>query len=164
MHTVTMRPMSGKPRSANSGPVEVKIKRFDLDLPLPQYQTAGSVAIDLVARESVIIQPGQVGLVPLNIAIELPPGHWALLAARSSLHKKGLLLANGIGVGDEDFCGENDEYRAALLNYTQQAVTVERGDRLVQMIIMSRPQVNWQEVEHFGGRKNRGGFGSTGQK
>jgi len=142
--------------------MKVVIKRFDLELPLPEYKTSGAAALDLVARTTVSIQPHQVGLVPLNIALQLPAGHWALLSARSSLHKKGLLLANGIGVGDEDFCGDHDEYQAALLNFTDQAVTVERGERIVQLLLMTKSKIEWEEVDHLQG-KNRGGFGSTGK-
>jgi dUTP pyrophosphatase len=141
----------------------VKIKRFDTSVPLPQYKSAQAAAMDLSARETVVIEPRQVGYVLLNIAIELPPQHWALVAARSSLHKKGLMMANSIGVGDEDFCGDGDEYKAALWNFTDTAVTVEKGERICQMIIMPREQVELVEVDNLG-NKDRGGFGSTGRK
>jgi dUTP pyrophosphatase len=140
---------------------KVQIKRFDKELPLPAYKTSGAAAVDLCARLTTTIEPHQVGLVPLNVAIRLPADHWVLLSARSSLHKKGVLLVNGIGVGDADFCGDGDEYRAALLNFTDQPVTLERGDRLVQMILMTKHTFEWQEVEHLA-EQDRGGFGSTG--
>jgi dUTP pyrophosphatase len=143
--------------------VPMKIKFFDPDLPQPQYQTAGSVAFDLYARETIDIPPHTVGKVPLNVAIELPPGHWALLAARSSLYKKGVSLANGIGVGDADYCGDNDEYQAALLNFTDEIQTIERGERVVQMLILPYTRVALEVVEHLG-NPDRGGFGSTGTK
>lgn len=140
--------------------MKLRVKLFDLSLPVPAYQTKGAAGFDLYAREKTTIPAGKVVLVPLNIAIELPTGHWALLAARSSLHKKGLILANGIGVGDEDYCGDNDEYRAALWNHSDQDVTVEQGERIVQMLILPalRPQI--EVVEHLG-NADRGGFGST---
>lgn len=140
--------------------MKLKIKRFDTSLPLPAYQTAGSVAFDLYARETTEIPAGSVVLVPLNIALELPPGHWAMLAARSSLHKKGLMLANGIGVGDTDYCGDNDEYRAALWNRTDSPVKIEKGERIVQMLILPYTKVEIEAVEHLG-NVDRGGFGST---
>ena len=143
-------------------PVTVAIKRFDTTLPLPKYQTKGAAAFDLYARVEVEIAPMSVGYVPLNIALQLPPDHWALLSARSSLHKRGLLLANGIGVGDEDFCGDGDEYKAALLNFTSKLVTVERGERVTQMIILPRQQVAFAEREQFA-QPDRGGYGSTGR-
>jgi dUTP pyrophosphatase len=143
--------------------MKIKIKRFDLTLPLPEYKTAGAAAFDLVARETVTIEPQQVVLVPLNIAIQLPADHWALLTARSSLFKKKVLLANGVGVGDTDYCGDNDEYKAPLLNFSNEIVTIEKGERIVQMMILSRERVEFEAVEHLD-EKDRGGFGSTGFK
>lgn len=143
--------------------MHITIKRFDKNLPLPEYKTSGAVAMDLVARVTTTIQPGKPGYVPLNIALQLPEGYWALLAARSSLHKRGLILANGIGIGDEDFCGDADEYQAALWNLSDQAVTIERGERICQLMIREFERVEWQEVDTLTG-KNRGGLGSTGVK
>lgn len=142
---------------------KMKIKLFDRSLPAPDYQTAGSVGFDLAARQTVTIPPGQVKKIPLNMAIELPPGFWAMLAARSSLHKKGLTLANGIGVGDIDFCGDNDEYQAAILNFSREEQIIERGERIVQMIILPYKRVELEVVVSLG-NQDRGGFGSTGQK
>ena len=139
----------------------LKIKRFDTSFPLPQYQTAGSVALDLSSRTEVVIPAQSVARVPLNIAIELPAGHWAMLAARSSLHKKGLMLANGVGIGDADFCGDSDEYQAALFNFTQTDVVIPPGERIVQLLILPYAKPELVEVEHLG-NADRGGFGSTG--
>jgi dUTP pyrophosphatase len=141
--------------------IPMKIKLFDTTLPVPEYQTAGAVAFDLVARETVEIPPHEVRKVPLNVAIELPEGYFALLASRSSLHKKGVHLANGIGVGDADYCGDNDEYQAALLNFTSETKVIERGERIVQMLILPYSRVRLEVVEHLG-NTDRGGFGSTG--
>ena len=141
--------------------MKLKVKRFDKNLPLPEYKTDKAAALDLYARVDTTIFPHQVGYVPLNIALELPKDHWALLAARSSLHKKGLMMANGIGVGDEDFCGDNDEYQSVLFNFTDQEVMVKKGERIVQLIILSRERVEIEEMIELG-NKDRGGIGSTG--
>lgn len=140
----------------------MRVKRFDTSLPLPEFQTKRSVGLDLVAREETIIPAKGVGKVPLNVAIELPPGCWAMLAARSSLHKKGLMLANGIGVVDPDYCGDNDEYLAALYNFSDQDVIVPRGERIVQIVIVGHQQCAIVSVESLG-QPDRGGFGSTGK-
>jgi len=140
----------------------VGIKRFDTSLPLPQYHTAGSVGIDLAARVETLIPAKSMVRVPLNIALQLPEGTWALLAARSSLHKKGLMMANGIGVGDSDYRGNNDEYQAALYNSTDTDVTVEKGERIVQLIILSYDRVTFEEIKQFT-EPDRGGFGTTGK-
>lgn len=143
--------------------MKIKCKRFDQEIPLPARQTAGSVGFDLHARISVKIEPGKIAYIPLNFALSLPSGYWALVAARSSLHKKGLMLANSVGIGDADFCGEDDEYKAAVYNFNQETVEVIRGERICQLIILTHPEVELEEVRSFGGQKNRGGFGSTGK-
>jgi len=141
--------------------MKITIKRFDKDLPLPEYKTAGAAAFDLYARQETSISPKTVKLVPLNIALQLPVNHWALLSARSSLHKKGLMVANGIGVGDFDYRGDNDEYQAALYNFSDKKAVIKRGERIVQMIILEREPVELVEKAQFNS-KSRGGFGSTG--
>lgn len=143
--------------------MKIKIKRFDTTLPLPEYKSEKAAAFDLYARLTVVIPARSVGYVPLNVAVELPKNYWVLLAARSSLHKKGVMPANGIGVGDEDFCGDNDEYQAALFNFTDSEVTIERGERITQMIILPREHMEIVAVASLG-NKDRGGFGSTGTK
>ncbi len=143
--------------------MRVKIKRFDKKLELPKYQTRGAAAFDLHARETVRIKPGQVGYVPLNIAIQPPKGYFFLLAARSSTHKQGLMMANGLAVGDPDFCGDADEYSAPLLNFSPKTVTVEKGDRIAQGMFVKFIKAELEEVPKMK-NKNRGGYGSTGKK
>jgi dUTP pyrophosphatase len=143
-------------------PLTLKIKRFDRELPLPERKTTGSAAYDLSARVDTKIPAGSFGRVPLNVAIELPEGHWGLLAVRSSLHKQGLMPANGIGIIDHDYRGDNDEYQAALYNTTSSPVVVTRGTRIAQLVIVGLPQamvlVEVDSLEN----DSRGGFGSTG--
>jgi len=141
--------------------MKIKIKRFDKSLPMPEYKTSGAAAFDLYVRENTTVQAQSTALIPLNIALQLPKNHWVMMSARSSLHKKGLMLANGIGVGDYDFRGDGDEYKAVVFNFTQKDVIVKKGDRITQMIIMNREKVEFEESESFV-EENRGGFGSTG--
>jgi len=129
---------------------------------MPEYKSPGAAAIDLYARESVTINPGKVILVPLNIALEIPENYFVLLSARSSLHKKGVGPANGIGIGDSDYCGDQDEYKAALHNFTDHPVVIERGERIMQMIVLEREVMEIVEVAKLE-NPDRGGFGSTGQ-
>ena len=79
------------------------------------------------------------------------------------MHKHGVMLANGIGIGDEDFSGDEDEYKMALLNFTNKKVTIKRGERIGQMVVMDYVKAKIKLVEKM---KNptRGGFGSTGKK
>ena len=143
--------------------MNIKIKRFDKDLPLPRRATDGAAAFDLTARETVIIEPGKIGYVPLNIAVETPADHFLMVVARSSTHKKGLIMANGIGIIDPDFSGSEDEIKAAYYNFTTAAVTLEKGERIAQAIFMPAAKFEWTEVQEMQ-NKTRGGFGSTGEK
>ena len=141
----------------------ILIKRFDLELPLPEYKTDGAAAFDLSARTETVVPAGGVAYVPLNVAIKLPNRHVALLFARSSLHKKGLIPANAVGVIDEDYCGDTDEIQAALQNFSQQDVTVARGDRVMQVVVLPVDRFQLLAVDSLS-EKSRGGFGTTGDK
>ena len=141
----------------------IKIKRFDKNLPLPEYKTAGAAGFDLVARETTTIKPRTVGYVPVNIAVETPKDCFLIIAARGSTHKSGVMPVHGIGIGDSDFRGDNDEYKIPLLNFTKKSVRIERGTRIGQGIFVKFIKAKWREVGKMGS-KDRGGFGSTGKK
>ncbi|MBN1119845.1 MAG: dUTP diphosphatase [Anaerolineae bacterium] len=142
--------------------MDVLIKRIDDSLPLPAYQTDGSVFFDLAARETIEIAPQSTGLIPLNIVVATPEGYLFLLVPRSSTPlKKGLLIPNGIGVIDQDYCGNGDEVRLLAYNFSRETVTIERGERIAQAGFVRVDRANWREVESMPGA-NRGGFGSTG--
>lgn len=143
--------------------MKVRIKRFDKNLSLPEYKTSGAAGFDLCARESQVIAPRTVAYVPLNVAIEPPEGYFVLLAARSSLHKNGLMTINGVGIIDGDYAGDEDEYKAALYNFSNGAIVVKKGDRLMQGVFIPHAQARWEEVPMMG-RDTRGGFGTTGHK
>jgi dUTP pyrophosphatase len=143
--------------------MNIKIKRFDKELPLPARATDGAAAFDLTARESVVIEPGKVGYVPLNIAAETPEGYFLLLAARSGTHKRGLMPVNGIGIIDPDYSGDEDEVRSAYYNFTDKPVVVEKGERIAQGVFVPIAAFEWEEVGEMN-KKSRGGFGTTGQK
>lgn len=141
--------------------MKVKIKRLDKNLPLPQYATAGSVGFDLVCRESVAIEPRTLGLVPANVIVETPPGYMLMVTLRSSTpRKRGLIIPHGVGVIDQDYCGEDDEVMIQIYNFSDQTVTIQRGERIAQAIFVRADQVDWMEVSETHS-KTRGGFGST---
>ena len=143
--------------------IQVNIKRFNKEIPLPEYKTKGAAAFDLYARDSVEISPKDFKYVPLNVAIETPPGYFLMLVARSSTHKKGLWMANGIGIGDPDFSGDNDEYHAVYYNFTDKPVLIEKGERIAQGLIVKCEAVQWHEVDQMQ-NKTRGGWGTTGKQ
>ena len=73
------------------------------------------------------------------------------------------MLANGIGIVDRDYCGDNDEYITALFNFTKKPVIVEKGDRIAQAMFIKFIRTDWQEVSKMKA-KTRGGFGTTGKR
>lgn len=142
--------------------MKVKIKQFDSSLPAPAYKTKGAACVDLYSRAEVTIAPRAVGYIPLNVALEIPEGYFSLLAARSSTHKLGLMTANGIGILDSDYRGDNDEYIYAAFNFTDNVVIVEKGIRVAQLLILKVDQIEFEFVTELG-NIDRNGFGSTGK-
>lgn len=139
----------------------VKIRRLDKDLPLPAYQTSGAVAQDLCARLDTTIPAHDFGKIPLNVALSIPEGYWGMLAVRSSTHKTKLIPGNGLGIMDRDFAGNDDEWQLVVYNVSEEAVTVTRGQRIAQLLILPQPTVAWEEVDNLG-QPSRGAFGTTG--
>lgn len=139
-----------------------RIRRLDPEVPLPSYQTAEAAGFDLAAREDVTIPAGEVRLVPTGLVIEVPHGCFLGIFARSSTPlKRGLMVANGVGVVDPDYAGPEDEIKIQMLNFTTAEVVVHRGDRIAQGILISCVRVEWQEGRTR--ETSRGGFGSTGE-
>lgn len=142
--------------------MKIRIYKKDTTVPLPAYQTAGSVAFDLSPSEDMTIPPGEIRLIPTGLVICTPPDHMFIIAARSSTPlKKGLVLANGIGIIDQDYCGPDDEIRLQVRNFTDKPVEIKKGDRLAQGLFLQLDRVEWEEVATLP-EKSRGGFGSTG--
>ena len=140
----------------------IRIHRLHADAVIPQYQTDGSAAFDLAASERVPVAPGEVRLVPTGLVIEVPEGMFLGIFARSSTPlKRGLMVANGVGVVDSDYCGPEDEIKIAVVNVTTKPVTIEMGDRIAQGILLPAPRVTWEEVDRVRA-SSRGGFGATG--
>lgn len=141
--------------------MHVKVKRIDTGLPLPIYETAGSVGFDLMAREDTTIQPHTIGLIPGNVILQVPEGYSLLLISRSSTPRKfGLTKPHGIGVIDQDYCGPEDEIMIQMYNFTDQPVTIERGQKIAQGLFVRTDRFTFEEVEEIVS-ESRGGFGST---
>lgn len=142
--------------------MRLRVSRIDPTLPMPTYQTPGSVAFDLHVRTETVVAPHAVGLVPVNIVVCVPDGYALILASRSSTPmKKGLSTPHGIGVIDCDYCGPTDELKVQVFNFTDQPVTVARCERIAQAMLVPVVKCELEEVR-AGEIKNRGGFGSTG--
>ena len=141
--------------------MRLKVTRTNPLVPLPVYATPGSAAFDLAAAETVDVPPGQIRLVGTGLVIAVPAGHFLAILARSSTPlKRGLVVANGVGVIDCDYCGPDDEIKVQVLNVTSATVTVASGDRIAQAIVLQAPRVEFEETETTA--PSRGGFGSTG--
>ena len=142
--------------------MRLKITRLDPTIPLPAYGTDEAAGFDLAAASDITIGPGQIALVRTGLIIEVPTGHFLAIFARSSTPlKRGLVVANGVGVIDPDYSGPDDEVMIQVLNFTKADVVVRRGDRLAQGIVLPAPRVMWNEVEEIR-EVTRGGFGATG--
>ena len=142
--------------------MKVKIKRIDAELPLPKYETAGAAGFDFLAREDKAVQPKEIVLVPGNIIVEIPEGYMLVVVSRSSgPKKKGVQLPHGIGVIDSDYRGPEDEIWIQLYNFTDQAVTIKRGEKIAQGILIPVVQAEWDEIDQVAS-PSRGGGGSTG--
>ena len=177
--------------------LKIKVKRLNKNIDLPKIIDKGDF-IDLRAAESVTMHAPQAGtlkrhkvngsefshrdvefdfkLIPLGVAMELPKGFIAVLTPRSSTFKKyGITQANSIGVIDQTYCGDNDEWKFPAIAYRD--TLIPEGDRICQFEIrLSQKATVWQklkwllssdieiiEVESLEGT-NRNGFGSTGVK
>lgn len=140
--------------------MDIKIKRIDKSLPLPEYQTNGAVAFDLYSRENMTIAPHSVERIPTNFIIKVPEGYLLYIKDRSSTAKKKGLLATA-GIIDQDFCGPNNEILFQVYNTLETTVPVERGERLAQGMFIRVDTATWQEVEEMEA-SDRGSFGSTG--
>ena len=142
--------------------MRLKIRRLDSTITLPAYGTSEAAGFDLAASHDLTVAPGQIALVRTGLVIEVPAGHCLAILARSSTPlKRGLMVANGVGIIDPDYSGPDDEIMIQVLNVTRQDVHVHRGDRLAQGLVLPAPRVTWDEVSEIR-EVTRGGFGATG--
>ena len=142
--------------------MNVQITRIDKTLPLPEYHTPGSFAFDFIARETTQIKPGSITLIPSNLIIKCPDNLALLVLPRSSMpRKKHLRFPHSIGLIDQDYCGPKDEVMIQVENMSDQAVEVERGERIAQGLFVKTESITFTETESADG-ESRGGFGSTG--
>ncbi len=143
----------------------VGIKKLNEKAVIPSYGSEFAAGADLYACTDGVteIKPHQMVMVPTGIALELPLGYAGLIYARSGLaSKKGLAPANKVGVVDCDYRGE---VKVALHNHSEQAQTVDPGERIAQLVIT--PYLMAEFIEKDGlseTSRGAGGFGSTGSK
>ena len=152
----------------------IRIKYFDKATKLKKI-TKGNW-IDVYANKDVFVKCGERAMVPLGFALELPEGWEGHLAPRSSTFKTwGIIQTNGVGVVDDTYIGDNDQWHMPV--YCLQGKDLEsengeeikgtwirKGDKIGQFRIMEvMPEIEFEEVDSFG-NEDRGGFGTTGTK
>src|SRR3990170_7258889 len=128
--------------------IPVGIRRLNPSISLPEYQTAGAAGFDLAASDDVEVPPHAVALVPTGLVIRVPEGHFlGIFALSSTPLKRGLMVANGVGVVDEDYCGATDEVKIQVLNFTGETVRVRKGDRIAQGLFIPVSRAEWRESD-----------------
>lgn len=143
--------------------MKFSITRIDKTMPVPAYQTKGSVGFDLYSRVDMEVAPQSLALIPTNLVVKVPAGYMFLVVPRSSTpRKKGLLIPHGIGVIDQDYCGEKDEVLFQVYNFTNQEVAIARGERIAQGLLVKVGIAEFVEKDTAHTTTSRGGIGSTG--
>lgn len=144
-------------------PITVKRLAHGKGLPLPAYATEHAAGMDLLAaiEQAMVLQPGERAMVPTGLSIALPIGFEAQVRPRSGLAvKNGITVLNSPGTIDADYRGE---VKVILINHGCTAFTIERGERIAQMVVAPVSSAHWEEAEQLPEtRRGEGGFGSTG--
>lgn len=142
---------------------KIRIKYFQKDMEKLTYIDGKSDWIDLRAAEDVEMKAGEFKLVPLGIAMELPNGYEAHVVPRSSTYKNfGIIQTNHMGVIDESYCGDNDQWFFPA--YALRDTKICKGDRICQFRIMEhQPAILFEETDSLA-NEDRGGIGSTGRR
>ena len=141
----------------------IKIKYHSKEIEKLTYIAGKSDWIDLRSAEEVELKKGEFRLIHLGVSMQLPKGYEAVVVPRSSTYKNfGLIQTNHMGVIDESYCGDNDEWMVPVLAVRDTVIHV--NDRICQFRIQKhQPQITFEEVEMFG-NADRGGFGTTGKQ
>ena len=142
--------------------MNIRIKYFTDKIERLRYVDGKSDWIDLRAAKEVELKQGEFALIPLGVAMELPKGYEAHVVPRSSTFKNfGIIQTNSMGVIDETYCGDNDQWFFPA--YALRDTVIHVNDRICQFRIMEHhPAVTFSETESLG-NEDRGGHGSTGK-
>lgn len=140
--------------------MQIKIKYFTDQIDKLAKITQGDW-IDLRSAETITLKAGDFKLIPLGIAMQLPAGYEAHIVPRSSSFKNwGILQTNSIGIIDNSYCGDNDQWLMSV--YATRDTIINQNDRICQFrIVKNQEPVEFITVEHLD-NSDRGGYGSTG--
>lgn len=141
----------------------IKIKYLSDVIEKLNYIAGKSDWIDLRAAEDVEMKQGDFKLIPLGIAMQLPAGYEAHIIPRSSTFKNfGVIQANHMGMVDESYCGDNDQWYFPAI--AMRDTTIHTNDRICQFrIVEHQPQIVFEIVDVLD-NEDRGGIGSTGKQ
>lgn len=140
----------------------VLVQRLDPGLPLPVRAHPGDAGVDLYAAESTMLAAGARAAVPTGLAVAIPDGYAGLVTPRSGLARRhGLGIVNAPGVVDSGYRGE---IHVILVNHGSEVVSVERGERIAQLLVVPLAAGGWREVDSLPpSERGTGGFGSSGR-
>lgn len=139
----------------------IKVKRCLPGVLMPKVGSEDAAGMDFYQPESVVIEPHQTQYVTLGLAMEIPKGYMLMLAPRSSMSKTPLIIPNSFGVIDADYRGE---IKGIFKNTSDVAYTIQKGDRLLQGILVPVGALNLLEVDELSETaRGTGGIGSTGK-
>ena len=141
--------------------IKVAIHRLDTDLPLPQYATEHSAAMDIMAAEELTLPAGDRCAVSCGFRLALPMGYEAQIRPRSGLAlHHGIGVLNAPGTIDADYRGE---VKVILINHSKETFLISHGMRIAQMLVLPVPRWTWQETETLeASERGHSGFGSSG--
>jgi dUTP pyrophosphatase len=141
--------------------MKIRIKKLHAEAALPEYAhgAAEDAGLDLRAVEKVVLAPGIARGVPTGLAIELPPGYEAQVRPRSGMALKHSVTVN-FGTIDPGYRGE---IRVIMFNLGRADYTVEKGDRIAQLIVSRYEAIEWEEGDLGDSARGAGGFGSSGR-
>lgn len=141
--------------------MDVRISKIDPRAVIPAYATPGAGAFDIWTIDETVVSARGDTRLRTGLVFCIPEDHVLFVFTRSSTFRKfGVVLANGVGIIDSDYCGPEDELYISVLNPGAADVRIPAGARLAQGVILPRPKVTFVEAVAAG--PNRGGFGSTG--
>jgi len=139
----------------------VRIKRTSKETPSPEYKTPGAIAFDIATIEEKELPPGELVFLRTGLIVCIPEGYGLIIASRSSTAKKNLVLANGIGIIDQDYCGPEDELKLSVRNVGRKPYRIEKGERIAQGLLVPIARAVFHEVDRVDAQ-SRGGYGTTG--
>jgi dUTP pyrophosphatase len=141
--------------------MNISYLKLDSELPTPHHSYPGDGGVDLYARASATLVPGEQQMIPTGIAVAIPDGYAGLVVPRSGLAAKhGIGVINGPGLIDAGYRGE---IHIVLINHGHEPFDVERGDRIAQLVVVAVAVQEFVEVDILPDSvRGDGGFGSTG--